>query len=187
MGRGYWDKNVLPHINKAATFTQSQFLARFTTTNNTRIFPIRHFIQSRPKTNTPHFHTTLAVLLERSCSLTNMAKSTSYGISKTQKTTLYARNISSYSITPGQPITYYFDNSSNDKALNQPRTTMTTPTTTIKLKFHIPYLNNDLSTGRAFNTTHFTNGQTFSSTWYNSQSQFQNIPCGMGNRTELSI
>ena len=39
MGRGYGDKNFLPHINKDATFTKSQLLARFTTINNTRTFP----------------------------------------------------------------------------------------------------------------------------------------------------
>ena len=39
MGRGYGDKNVLPHINKDAIFTQSQLLARSTTSNNTRTFP----------------------------------------------------------------------------------------------------------------------------------------------------
>ena len=39
MGRGYRDKDILPHINKAATFTQSELLATSTTTSNTRTLP----------------------------------------------------------------------------------------------------------------------------------------------------
>ena len=39
IGRGYKDKDILPHINKASTFTQSQLLTSHSTTNTSRTLP----------------------------------------------------------------------------------------------------------------------------------------------------
>ena len=39
IGRGYKDKDILPHINKASTFTQSQLLSSHSTTNTSRTLP----------------------------------------------------------------------------------------------------------------------------------------------------
>ena len=39
IGRGYKDKDILPHINKASSYTQSQLLINTTPNNNTRTLP----------------------------------------------------------------------------------------------------------------------------------------------------
>ena len=39
IGRGYKDKDILPHINMASTFTQSQLLSSHSTTNTSRTLP----------------------------------------------------------------------------------------------------------------------------------------------------
>ena len=39
IGRGYKDKDILPHIKKASTFTQSQLLATTPPSNNSRTLP----------------------------------------------------------------------------------------------------------------------------------------------------
>ena len=39
IGRGYKDKDILPHINKASSYTQSQLLINTTPKNNTRTLP----------------------------------------------------------------------------------------------------------------------------------------------------
>ena len=39
LGRGYKDKDILPHITKASSYTQSQLLADSPPTNNTRTLP----------------------------------------------------------------------------------------------------------------------------------------------------
>ena len=39
IGRGYKDKDILPHINKASSYTQSQLLINTTSINNTRTLP----------------------------------------------------------------------------------------------------------------------------------------------------
>ena len=37
--RGYKDKDIIPHIDKASTYTQSQFLTSTPTTNTSRTLP----------------------------------------------------------------------------------------------------------------------------------------------------
>ena len=39
IGRGYKDKDILPHIDKPSTFTQSQLLSSHSPTNTSRTLP----------------------------------------------------------------------------------------------------------------------------------------------------
>jgi hypothetical protein len=60
IGRGYKDKDILPHINKASSYTQSQLLINTTQKQHTNI-TIHHSVQSRSRTTLTYSHTTLAL------------------------------------------------------------------------------------------------------------------------------
>ena len=61
IGRGYKDKDILPHIDRASTYTQSQLLNNTPPNNQTTHLFICRSVQSRFYTTTSHFKTTLAI------------------------------------------------------------------------------------------------------------------------------
>ena len=85
IGRGYKDKDILPHIDKASTYTQSQLLTSTPSTNTSRtlpfVIPYNPDLAPLPYILKQHWK----YIKNPSCFITDMAKSTGYGITKTLK------------------------------------------------------------------------------------------------------